>query len=100
MAPVNETPLAALPLSWTWPSWNSTSSMDALASGDSFMSAAIFSTCLATDWQAPMTAEPTLVTVQLPPSTGLVGRTESPRRKVTRSTGTPSVSAAIMVITV
>ena len=64
------------------------------------MSAAILSTRWPTDRQAAMTAEPTLVTVQLPPSTGLVGRSESPRRKVTRSTGRPSVSAAIMVMTV
>ncbi len=47
-----------------------------------------------------LTAEPTLDTVQEPPSTGEYTMDESPSLKVTSSMATPENSAAIMVITV
>ena len=52
---------------------------------------------LRTSWQARCTAEPAEAAVHDPPSTGEVGRDESPSRVVTASMGRPSASAAICV---
>ena len=82
------------------PSANTTWSSSALASGESSISLAASSSCWRSWSQASFTAVPTEETVKEPPSSGALGRVESPSLKVTLSSGRPRFSAAIWVITV
>src|ERR1700712_3528178 len=79
------------------PAVTSTASNSASATGEFAMRLAWLNNVCFTASQAACTAEPHDAAVQEPPSTGEVGKSESPMRAVTASIGRPNASAPICV---